>query len=110
MAFLSLVLSLVFLWTQIKAQQCYYANGKPTTSDYVPCDDGDGFFSCCHLGDQCLAGGACFSPSTGMAYIVGCTDPSYSDSSCGAQSCDKRKPRVLQRSYIKADINRKLTR
>ena len=73
--------------------QCYYAANKLASSDYIPCGDTSNGQeqSCCHLGDNCLVDGVCFSLSTGMTYIAGCTDSSYEDERCGAQQCSKGK-------------------
>lgn len=71
--------------------QCYYSANKLAGSDYIPCGDTSNgqSQSCCHLGDNCLFDGVCFSLSTGMTYIAGCTDSSYEDATCGAQQCSK---------------------
>jgi hypothetical protein len=76
----------------VEAQdQCYYAAGKAALDQYIPCGGGSGVSACCLAGDFCLQDGACYSPSTQMTYIAGCTDPTYSDSSCkgGSDTCGK---------------------
>lgn len=78
----------------VQAQdQCYYAAGKAALDQYIPCGGGSGVSACCLAGDFCLQDGACYSPSTQMTYIAGCTDSTYSDSTCkgGSDTCGKGK-------------------
>lgn len=67
-------------------QKCYYMANME--SSYAPCTTNT-TSSCCLPGDICLEHGACYSPSTKVTYIAGCTDPSYRDPLCGAQNCNK---------------------
>ena len=83
----------LFGWTVLSQYQCYYGFNRTMDVDYIPCGphNSTGASTCCYLGDICLAQGACFSPSTGMTYVAGCTDPLFQDASCRGNVCDKSK-------------------
>lgn len=61
---------------------------KLDPAHFIPCGNAAyGHVTCCGVGDNCLAQNACFGyHGTGygsaLTYQVGCTDPSYSHSSC----------------------------
>ena len=67
------------------------------SQDYTPCGQPlDGLqTACCHLGDYCLALGACYSSATNMTYVGGCTDPAFEDASCAGQKCQKSESKSL---------------
>lgn len=64
-------------------QECYFGPGSefrgPT--NLVPCAS-TGSSACCLLGDTCLSGNACYNGATGNTYQYGCTDITYTDSTC----------------------------
>jgi hypothetical protein len=62
---------------------CYLAAGEQASSNFIPCgNDYYGHKSCCQAGDLCLSNNACFNDQYGVTYLAGCSDESYSDSSC----------------------------
>ena len=65
----------------VRGQTCYVSAGVEADSSVVPCGS-SGVSACCQLGDICLSDSACFNYVTGVTYLYGCTDSSYSDGVC----------------------------
>ncbi|KAK5133567.1 hypothetical protein LTR08_007606 [Meristemomyces frigidus] len=80
----SWALALLVLFSACNAQQqCYFGPGADgrAPSEVVPCL-GSGQSACCLLGDTCLSGNTCYNYATGDLYQYGCTDITYTDSTC----------------------------
>ena len=71
------------------ATQCYHSDGTPTDASFQPCDPDAEFSACCATNkpdaDICLSSGLCLAQQIGYSGLVfqnGCTDQSWSSSSC----------------------------
>ena len=64
--------------------KCYFdSSGTEAPGRFIPCGNVNyGNISCCQSGNMCLDSHACYDGLTGMTYVGGCTDESYSDTSC----------------------------
>ena len=62
---------------------CYVGPGVEAADAFFPCgNDALGHKTCCGAGDMCLSSRACFNQQHGLTYLLGCSDPLYSDPSC----------------------------
>ncbi|KAH7029509.1 uncharacterized protein B0I36DRAFT_364043 [Microdochium trichocladiopsis] len=67
----------------ISAGKCYYKAGAEAADNFIPCGNSAfGHYTCCQVGDNCIAADACFNYSQGITYIASCTDPTYRSPSC----------------------------
>jgi hypothetical protein len=74
-------LSLLPLFASLAfSQTCYISAGVAAASFVVPC--GTGTVACCQLGDICLGDSACYNAATGVTYLYGCSDSSYTNAVC----------------------------
>ncbi|KAK1835036.1 hypothetical protein QBC39DRAFT_183017 [Podospora conica] len=68
---------------------CYTGKDAQADSDFIPCGNAAfGHLSCCSKGDMCLADRACYNGQFGTTYLIGCTDPEYSDGKCPQKQFD----------------------
>lgn len=62
---------------------CYTGKGARADSAFIPCGNAVfGHLTCCSRGDMCLADRACYNGQFGTTYLIGCTDPEYSNEKC----------------------------
>lgn len=84
MAAMLILLGIIYSIALAHGQRaCYVGPGLEyrAPSYVVPCVE-DGESACCMLGDTCLSGSVCWNYDVGNLYQYGCTDSTYSDSSC----------------------------
>ncbi|KAH8763586.1 hypothetical protein F5883DRAFT_715931 [Diaporthe sp. PMI_573] len=71
---------------------CYFAVGRKTSSNVIPCGNAaSGTQQCCQEGDFCLEYNVCFNANYTTTYLAGCTDEEFTSPSCPGKGTSEQQ-------------------